>query len=107
MKLVLPSPEYAGEIAAYRREFLQQGGSMDGAGPLRRMEDPLEWIAFCQRLMRGEAEDWVADTQFLYVREADGKIVGMMDVRHDLNDYLAEYGGHIGYSVRPGERRKG
>lgn len=31
----------------------------------------------------------------------------MIQVRHRFNDYLAEYGGHIGYSVRPDERRKG
>ena len=31
----------------------------------------------------------------------------MIDLRHRLNDFLAEYGGHIGYSVRPDERRKG
>lgn len=31
----------------------------------------------------------------------------MIDLRHRLNEYLAEFGGHIGYSVRPAERRKG
>ena len=31
----------------------------------------------------------------------------MIQVRHRFNDYLAEYGGHIGYSVHPDERRKG
>ena len=33
--------------------------------------------------------------------------MGMIDLRHWLNDFLAEYGGHIGYSVRPDERHKG
>ena len=31
----------------------------------------------------------------------------MIQVRHSLNDYLLSYGGHIGYSVRASERRKG
>ena len=31
----------------------------------------------------------------------------MIDIRHFLNEYLEKYGGHIGYSVAPGERRKG
>lgn len=30
-----------------------------------------------------------------------------MDVRHYFNDFLEQYGGHIGYSIRPSERRKG
>lgn len=31
----------------------------------------------------------------------------MLQIRHYLNDYLKEFGGHIGYSVRPCERGKG
>ena len=49
----------------------------------------------------------MAADQFAYLREADQRIVGMIQFRHELNDYLREYGGHIGYSVRPNERRKG
>ena len=33
--------------------------------------------------------------------------MGMLQVRHYLNDYLEQFGGHIGYSIRPSERRKG
>jgi predicted acetyltransferase len=36
-----------------------------------------------------------------------GKIVGIIDIRQTLNDYLLEFGGHIGYSVRKSERQKG
>ena len=51
---------------------------------------------------------WVATTTFFAVRKRDHKIVGMIDIRHNLeNDFLTEYGGHLGYSVRPSERRKG
>ena len=35
------------------------------------------------------------------------QVVGMIQVRHYFNDYLSEYGGHIGYSVKLSERRKG
>lgn len=31
----------------------------------------------------------------------------MLQVRYYLNDYLEKYAGHIGYSIRPSERRKG
>ena len=31
----------------------------------------------------------------------------MIQVRHYFNDYLSKYGGHIGYSIKPNERRKG
>jgi len=51
--------------------------------------------------------DFVTTDQFMLVRESDKKVLGMIQFRHSLNDYLAEYGGHIGYSVRQSERRKG
>lgn len=35
-------------------------------------------------------------------------MVGIIDLRHNLNNpVLSLWGGHIGYSVRPSERRKG
>ena len=37
----------------------------------------------------------------------DNRLVGMIDIRHRLNDALLRLGGHIGYSVRKSERRKG
>ncbi len=35
------------------------------------------------------------------------KIIGAINIRHRLNDFHLNYGGQIGYSVRPSERRKG
>jgi predicted acetyltransferase len=41
------------------------------------------------------------------VAEVAGEIVGRTSVRYRLNDFLAERGGHIGYSVLPQRRRRG
>ncbi|MGY4644156.1 GNAT family N-acetyltransferase [Cellulomonas sp. URHB0016] len=41
------------------------------------------------------------------VAVVDGDIVGRVSVRHELNDFLARVGGHIGYAVRPAFRRRG
>jgi len=51
--------------------------------------------------------DWVEAEQFMLVQEGQRRILGMINFRHSLNEYLAEIGGHIGYSVRPTERNKG
>ena len=37
----------------------------------------------------------------------DGRLIGMIDIRHRLNDYLLNFGGHIGYSIRKSERQQG
>lgn len=109
LRLVIPDESMAEEIRAYRQAMLDAGSSMDGTGSLRRMENPLDWLADNAR-KTDEAtvpEGKVPATQFVCVRESDGRIVGMLDVRHRFNDYLRLYAGHIGYSVRPDERRKG
>ena len=107
--LMIPDLTMAEEIRAYRQAFLDSGDSMDGTGGLRRCENPADWLDENARYMKRETvpDGRVPATQFVYVRERDGRIVGMIQVRHEFNDYLAKYGGHIGYSVRPDERRKG
>ncbi len=41
------------------------------------------------------------------VAVVDGEIVGRLSLRHELNEFLIREGGHIGYGVRPGHRRRG
>ena len=109
MLLIEPTMEYAKDIEAYRQEFLDIEGSMDGCGSLRRCATAEEWIEKC-RLGKDPATvpaNLVPATQFIYVREEDGRVVGMLQIRHYFNEYLEKYSGHIGYSVRPSERRKG
>lgn len=108
--LCKPRIEYASEIMAFRDEFLKIGDSMDGTCNLPNIETPTEWIEFVRIIESEETlpnKQWVTANQFIYVRESDQKVVGMIQFRHYLNDFLKEYGGHIGYSVRPSERRKG
>lgn len=47
---------------------------------------------------------WITDGE---PGSADGEVVGFLALRHRLNDFLLETGGHIGYSVRPTRRREG
>ena len=109
MMLIEPTTEYNRQIRAYRKEFLDCGDSMDGTGELIRFENPEEWIEYLNmhRNPLTVPEGRAPSTQYMLVREEDRKIVGMIDIRHSLNDFLEKYGGHIGYSVAPGERRKG
>ena len=107
--LVRPTGEYASQIVEYRQEFLDAGDSMDGCGPLRRIEDPEEYIKTCAEYENKQTvpSHLVPATQLFLIRKSDNRLVGMLQVRHCFNDYLEKYAGHIGYSVRPSERRKG
>ena len=107
LRLVRPSEEHLEEVRAYREAFLANESTMDGAGPLRRYENPADWLEAVRRCEDPVTvpEGKVPATEFLCVR--DGRILGMIQVRRRLNEYLEKYAGHIGYSVRPSERRKG
>lgn len=107
--LIKPDTSFESDIQAFRKEMLDANSSMDGTGPLKRMNNIKEWLEFNERCENKETvpENWVTCEQFMYVRKADNKIVGMIQFRHYFNEFLEKYGGHIGYSVRPDERRKG
>ena len=109
IRLVLPTEGNLDQVWEYRRECLDAGSSMDGCGPLRRLDTPAEWLDYVIRCTDPATvpEGKVLATQFLAVRESDGRLVGMIQVRHYFNAYLEKYAGHIGYSVRPNERRQG
>lgn len=109
LKLIRPSLEYGEQAMEFKREFQAAGSSMDGCGPLRRSETAADWLADAASDTDPATlrEGRVLATQFISVREADNRLVGMIQIRHYLNDYLAQFGGHIGYSIRPSERRKG
>lgn len=109
IKLILPTEEYLDQVWAYRQECFDADSSMDGCGPLRHNESAAQWLTDVRAYADPATvpEGKVQATQFLSVRESDGRLVGMIQVRHCFNDYLEQFGGHIGYSVRPDERRKG
>ena len=84
MILTAPSMEYDRQIQAFRREFLEQEGSMDGCGPLRRFDRTQDWLDFVESLKRPETvpPGLVPMTQYLYVRESDKKVAGVIQIRH-------------------------
>lgn len=51
------------------------------------------------------APEWVPGT--LLAAVVGDELIGRVSVRDALNDWLASYGGHIGYAVLPGHRRRG
>ena len=108
--LISPTEEYSEEIMAYRQEFLDAGDSMDGCGNLRHCSTAKEWLETLRLYADPNTcpEGKVPSTSYIAVRPSDGRIVGVIDLRHHIDHpVLSLWGGHIGYSVRPSERRKG
>lgn len=104
------SMQFAGEIAAYRQEMLDAGSGFDGCFSLKRMPDMKEYTDYCigwANPSRQVDSHGAAGTVLLCLRQSDMKMVGCMQVHSILNENMSRCTGHVGYSVRPSERRKG
>ena len=107
--LVKPNLSYADEIIKYKEESLAESPIINGSAGLDRFSSIEVWL---EELKKRSCEDTVPkglvpSSTYLAVREKDNYIVGMIDIRHYLNEYLTQAGGHIGYGVRKTERNKG
>ena len=107
LKLVRPTCEYAEQVMRYKEEMLLNHDSFDGCAGLEEVDSFSEWIDFETRLKRKYGEGYVPSEVFLCVRVEDEKVVGIIDYRHPLSPFLLQYGGNVGYSVLPSERKKG
>ena len=96
-----PTAADSAAIEGYRRAVHYAGLPLHGATP-DLFPDVASWLAFHEApagtlLPNGVAK--VADSTWL---GWDGeRMVGIINLRHELNDFLQHYGGHIGYSVHP------
>ena len=79
--------------------------AMNGDNGLDEAETYEDWLIWLDNIEAGKHEYLLPSST--YFAMIDGKIVGIVDIRHKLNDFLLKAGGHIGYSVHPSERRKG
>ncbi|WP_290137695.1 GNAT family N-acetyltransferase [uncultured Dubosiella sp.] len=94
---------------AYRKAHFACGEkTIYGSELFDQIESYDEWLKEVTRNTKPETVDpnWVVTDTFFAIRPDDQEIVGIIDLRHSLNDFLKDLG-HCGYSVRPSERRKG
>lgn len=106
VELIDPTESLQYEYLAFVAEF--GDAHIDGVGP--RIKDGESFVDIVRRLNDaargiGISQNYVPSSVYWLVR--DGRMLGICNLRHRLNDRLRDYGGHIGYSVRPSERRKG
>ena len=111
MKLIFPRIEYKEKAIDYINEFYEYGSEINGAGGLdyflkeSTYEDWLENVIGYMDVAN-VAEFDVPRITYFCVREEDERIVGMINLRLSLINFSKKDAGHIGYSVRPTERRK-
>lgn len=108
--LVLRRPELADRvlIEAMLEEFADSASAMDGFWFSRDDFDYDEWLETCQRAEQGLGLPDGAVPYIQYVSfDERHQPIGFVNLRLRLNEKLLEKGGHIGYSIRPSQRRRG
>ena len=109
LKYEVPSLERKEDAINYIKEFYEYNSEVNGSGGLDRYLDNYEgWLEKLEEdANRIPNEQKVPALTYFLVRESDNKIIGMINIRLALNENLRKLGGHIGYGIRPTERRKG
>jgi len=104
-----PSLKRKEEALEYINEFLENKSEIHGVSGLNNyMDDYENWLKFIEENWNREVSDTLVPSHtYFFIRKNDNKIIGMIDIRLALNETLRKYGGNIGYSIRPTERRKG
>ena len=108
-----PSIQRKEEIIDYFNEFVKYNSDINGAGSLDKILEGLTFEEALDRCLNMENKEYAEKASrcpgktFLLIRDNDNKIIGTINLRWDLNESMLRFGGHIGYGIRPTERRKG
>lgn len=108
LKLVKPHLNLKDGYLSFYQEWMESGEDMV---PWVISRDPSCFEAMLEILEDRERgvglqEGWVPDSTFWLIDDRD-QVLGVVNIRHRLSDFLLNAGGHIGYGIRPSERGKG
>ena len=115
MKFYLEEPtiERKEDVIDYLNEHVHYNSNINGTGSFDKILDGFTYEQCLDRTKKLTNREYAKSINrcpgktFFLVREEDNKIVGMINIRYDLNEEMLRFGGHVGYGIRPTERRKG
>lgn len=107
MKIEKISLKHKEQIMEMCKEYNLNNEDYNGAFFIKNIIDYEEKIKELDNASNGILDNPAFVPYTCYVFIIEDKIVGVGSVRHYLNEYLEKFGGHIGYSIRPTERKKG
>ena len=109
----LPSINRKDEIIDYINEHVKYNSPINGRGDLDKILEGYTFEQALERTLNMADETYAASLgkcpgiTFLLIRDSDNKIIGTSNLRWNLPEEMLKFNGHIGYGIRPTERRKG
>ena len=107
------SIERKDDVIEYMQEHQACGSNINGDGGFDEVLEGKTYEECLNRSLLMEDDEYAKSKNrcpavtYLLIRENDNRLIGMINIRHNLNETMLRFGGHIGYGVRPSERRKG
>lgn len=112
--LEIPTINRKQDALDYLAENVKYNSDLNGTGGMDRCLEGLTYEEWLLELEKKEDIEYLKQINrcqsktFFVVREIDSRIVGMINVRYNISDdKLKTWASHIGYGIRPTERRKG
>lgn len=108
-----PSMERKNDVIEYMNEHVKYNSAINGTGSFDHVLEDETYEECMDRYYKIQDNEYAKSidrcpgkTYFL-IRKNDNKLIGMINIRHHLSPKMLVHGGHIGYGIRPTERRKG
>lgn len=109
--LVKPDLTMIDLLNSYKQEFFDNNEMViNGSARIDEYLSIEQWLLLIDSMKDRNnlaKPEWVEMSQFVLIDKEKELIIGMINIRHYLNEYLSKFGGHVGYSVRPSQRNKG
>ncbi len=106
LKLVRLEEKYRPQLEEMMEEWKSSGENI-----IPQAIDKVDYRDFDNYLesleIKEATDQLVTDTTLFCLDTEENRFVGAVNIRHQLNDYLLQAGGHIGDGVRPSKRGKG
>lgn len=108
VRLIDPTPKLERSHESFLAEFREHGEELVPWIVGEVGDDFAEYVRALHAASDGAGipSNFVAHSTYWLI-DSDDEIVAISNLRHELNDFLLTYGGHIGFGVRPSARRKG
>lgn len=104
LKFILPTEQTKEDVLAFYDEMEKSGDECIGISNYKQYD---LWLNGMQNRHKGEnlPEGYVREN--FYLCYEDNRLIGVFSLKFELTEFLLNYGGHIGYAVRPFDRNRG
>lgn len=108
LRLVVPDISHQAALEGLWEEWFATGTKIYPGAIDKRGRDYATWLQETLAMQQRETcpASYVTSNTYFLMNDED-ELLGAINVRHELSENLLQFGGHIGYGIRPSQRRKG